>query len=286
MLNQIALPKNFECLVEGYAEVAGATAEVHQYHWSARQDAVVTPINAFLDLALTERTAAVGEYVRASTGQRRCGSIVFIPGGYSLHGRWEAGHQRSVCCELDQPVMIALRDRQWRPTELAASLDVRCRFIRQAMQRLAAEVHSPGFGGALLIEALCTTVAIELKRYYDHIPLRMDEGRRMSHRVLDRVTERIRTCVGSVPTIKDMAAEHRMSTRDFARLFQRAAGQSIGTYASEIKLAQAKECLSRQTLSVKEISFRCGFCRASAFSVAFRRDVGMTPGQFRQLAAS
>jgi AraC family transcriptional regulator len=186
---------------------------------------------------------------------------------------------------LDQPVMTALRDRDWRPTELAASLDVRSRFIRQAMQRLSAEVLCPGFGGALLIESLCTTVAIELQRYFDHIPLRMVEGRRMSHRVFDRVTERIRACVGSVPTIKDMASEHGMSSRHFARLFHRATGQSIGNYAAEIKLAQAKDCLSRQRLSVKEISFRCGFRSVSAFSVAFRRDVGMTPGQFRQVTA-
>jgi AraC family transcriptional regulator len=286
MLDPAELPANFECVVEGHAQVSGATVEVHRYRWTSRQDAVFTPPHAFVDLALSRRApAAAGEYVGPmATAHRRYGSIIFVPAGLSLHSQWEAGSQRSVCCELDPPIMAKLKQREWRGRDLAAGLDIRNTFIRQALQRLSAEVLCPGFADGLLIESLCTTVAIELLRYFDQIPERVaGAGGRLSHTAVERVTERIRDSRGTLPGIADLAAEHGMSARHFSRLFHRATGQTIGTYAADLKLCQAKECLAGGNIGIKEISFRCGFGSVSAFSAAFRRDVGITPRQFRNI---
>jgi len=53
-------------------------------------------------------------------------------------------------------------------------------------------------------------------------------------------------------------------------------------YVTGWRMALAKDLLVRQEAPLVEIATRIGYASASAFSVAFTRHIGVTPGVFAQ----
>ena len=49
-----------------------------------------------------------------------------------------------------------------------------------------------------------------------------------------------------------------------------------------MKLARAQQLLATTDLSLGEVAGRCGFAHTEYLSVAFKREVGVPPGEFRR----
>ncbi len=71
-----------------------------------------------------------------------------------------------------------------------------------------------------------------------------------------------------------------LSRSGFHERFQAAVGMAPMEYLTTWRLAVAKDLLRKREASVGEIARRVGYRSASAFSVAFTRDVGMSPARF------
>lgn len=80
--------------------------------------------------------------------------------------------------------------------------------------------------------------------------------------------------------IATLAAEARVHPVYFARAFRRHVGASPGDYLRRRRAARAARLLTG-TAPLVEIALACGFADQPAFTKAFSRSTGITPGAFR-----
>lgn len=63
--------------------------------------------------------------------------------------------------------------------------------------------------------------------------------------------------------------------------FLRETGESLGGYVRRIRMERARELLTVRSLGVAEVARAVGYPRASSFTVAFEREVGCSPTDWR-----
>ena len=81
-------------------------------------------------------------------------------------------------------------------------------------------------------------------------------------------------------SVEELAETSAMSRSAFFDRFRRQVGVPPMEYVTSWRMALAKDLLVRQEAPLAEIATRIGYASASAFSVAFTRHVGVTPGIF------
>lgn len=85
--------------------------------------------------------------------------------------------------------------------------------------------------------------------------------------------------------VSDLAKRIKLSQSHFCRIFKRSMGLSPYRYILCQRISMAKSLLSETTLSLADISFKCGFYDQSHFILQFRRFTGTTPKSYRENAS-
>lgn len=83
-------------------------------------------------------------------------------------------------------------------------------------------------------------------------------------------------------TMAELAAHCAVSQRTLLRRFQEALGLSPVQYAQQLRVERAKALLETTSLSLEEITGRCGYEDAATFSKVFKRWATLTPREYRQ----
>ena len=86
--------------------------------------------------------------------------------------------------------------------------------------------------------------------------------------------------------IDQMAEIIHLSRYHFSRLFKKHTGMTPYSYYQDIKIKKLKETLCDTNLSVKEVFNSCGADYSGNLAKKFRKKVGMTPTQYRQMMLS
>ena len=81
--------------------------------------------------------------------------------------------------------------------------------------------------------------------------------------------------------LEDVAALCRLSPTQFCRVFRQEQGASFGQYLLRYRLARACECLAHPGALAKEVAYAVGFNDLSYFAWAFKRQLGLTPSEYR-----
>jgi len=81
-------------------------------------------------------------------------------------------------------------------------------------------------------------------------------------------------------TVAELAREAALSRSGFHERFQSTVGMAPMEYLTAWRLALAKNLLRKREGSVSEIARKVGYRSASAFSVAFLRDAGISPARY------
>jgi AraC-like DNA-binding protein len=102
--------------------------------------------------------------------------------------------------------------------------------------------------------------------------------RGLSDPKLSPVLRRIHHDPGSDITVSDLARGAGMSRSTLFDRFRRDIGVAPMDYVTGWRMALAREMVVRREMSLAEIATRIGYASASAFSVAFSRHFGTTPG--------
>ena len=66
-----------------------------------------------------------------------------------------------------------------------------------------------------------------------------------------------------------------------SHVFKKHTGTSPKQYVTERRIAYAKQLLSETVLSAGEIADACGYRDRAVFFKAFKRETGLTPGEYR-----
>ena len=82
-------------------------------------------------------------------------------------------------------------------------------------------------------------------------------------------------------TLGTVAADVHLSPWHLARLFVEHTGISFKTHLTEIRLRHATRLLEQTFLSIKEISYSCGYGQLETFERAFKKCFGLPPTVWR-----
>lgn len=96
-----------------------------------------------------------------------------------------------------------------------------------------------------------------------------------------RILEDLWDDPAQTPSLDDLAARARVNRRSLTRHIRARTGASLGDWLRRARVARAQEALARGATGLERISAACGFPDAQALRQAFRKELGMTPTQWR-----
>lgn len=101
---------------------------------------------------------------------------------------------------------------------------------------------------------------------------------------LDRVEALLHDRLAEPMDLASIAAEVDIHPVHMARVFRRHNGCSPGTYLRRIRVRTACRLLTDSGKSLTAIAFATGYADQSHFTRAFKRSLGVPPGQYRDLS--
>lgn len=82
--------------------------------------------------------------------------------------------------------------------------------------------------------------------------------------------------------LNDIAHHANISPAYLSSLYKKVSGQSISDTITALRIENACRYLSSTTLSLKEISSKCGYANQYYFSNSFKKKLGMSPSAYRE----
>ena len=110
-----------------------------------------------------------------------------------------------------------------------------------------------------------------------HKSVRIANDQNLVESIIDFLTKNLNTTFKS----HDIAKEFGYSQSYIFSLFKKRTGYSLIHFFNLKKIQKACEYLSYTDLSIKEISYRVGFCDALYFSRVFKKHMGVSPKAYK-----
>ncbi len=83
-------------------------------------------------------------------------------------------------------------------------------------------------------------------------------------------------------SVHALAARAAMSERSFARRFAREVGRTPARHVLTLRLEHARRLLETTSWPLDRVAERCGFQTVDTFHRTFRKEIGLTPGSYRE----
>jgi AraC family transcriptional regulator len=145
--------------------------------------------------------------------------------------------------------------------------------------------HAPQ--GTLYTETAATLLAIHLVRNLSTVTPLLKEIRRGGlppsrlRRACDYMMSRLREDI----SLHEVAASIQLSTGHFATAFKQSLGVTPHVWLRRRRIEQAKTLLHEPDLELTQIALFLGYANQSSFGVAFKRETGLPPRQWRMRTA-
>ncbi|OCC06317.1 AraC family transcriptional regulator [Labrys sp. WJW] len=174
------------------------------------------------------------------------------------------------------PGLIHIPASEGRTTRLGRLIDL-----------LAEECATDYPGKELIVRRMLEALLVEALRWRSIGNRAMPAGLLSGMRdpALARVLQAIHADVRKNWTVVDLAKMAGMSRSGFAARFGEVLGCAPIEYLTRWRMAIAKDALTRGVKSLDRIADEIGYESASAFSTAFRKRLGCSPGKFAREAA-
>jgi AraC family transcriptional regulator len=136
--------------------------------------------------------------------------------------------------------------------------------------------------GRIFGEQVGNAVAMLLAKQYSVVrPGLYGSGGRILGSRLKKVVDYVEAHLHEDIHLSDLAKTAAMSPWYFTRLFKNSTGVSPHQYVTQHRIELAKELLRNSQVSVFEIGVRVGYSDPKHFRTLFRREVGVSPRDFR-----
>ncbi len=151
--------------------------------------------------------------------------------------------------------------------------------VRQVITQLEHESSRSDAQANNMAELLFAQLALILQRYRyatDNLAATQSEA------LLDKLLTEL---AGSLnrPFFLDRFCEREgCSERALRQQFRQQTGMTINHYLRQLRICHAQYLLRHTERLIGEVAMQCGFEDSNYFSVVFNREIGMTPGQWRQ----
>jgi AraC family transcriptional regulator len=132
-------------------------------------------------------------------------------------------------------------------------------------------------------DSIATAFAAHLLTHYATRKHNLQQNNGLPKQKLKQAIEYINEHLGDDISLSDLAGHLLMSQHHFSLLFKQSMGVTAHTYLVQQRVKRAKELLHQTDLSIVDITYQCGFANPSHLAKHFRRQVGITPREFRLL---
>lgn len=228
----------------------------------------------------------IGERSGFDTLSSRAGIVDIDPTGARTSVRWEKPHSLLFMMPTNAIMQRAMADIQGtRDLELQRANHVHDPQIERIGYALMSECQSGFMSGQLFGESLALALVSRLmSRFSTHrLPLDSRSPKGLPLWRLRMVKQYVEDNLDANLSMADMAAVANMSEFHFSRLFKESTGCTPYRYIVNRRVQRGRELLAKTALPLPEVSERLGFGDQSHFTTVFRKHVGMTPKQFRDL---
>jgi AraC family transcriptional regulator len=211
------------------------------------------------------------------------GHIGIYPANHAQKLRWQ-GDIESIHLYLDPTFMqqVLSESTKGRPIELLPQLKVSDPLIRSLGVALMLQLKFNKEGSRLYAETVAAMLSVHLLQYYtDWKQVIKEYANGLSQGKLQQVLDYIHSYLDQNLSLTELAALTYISPYHFARLFKQSTGMAPHQYVNKCRIKKAQQLLTRQDLSILEISHQVGFQSQSHFTTLFRRSLGVTPTAYR-----
>jgi len=155
--------------------------------------------------------------------------------------------------------------------------------IGHAVEHIVAEWGKDAFAKELMIQFLTMELLIALARalreeWEESLRVRLGKARELVLIARDFLVENHDRGV----TVADAAAYVFLSQGYFTRAFRDELGISPMGFLMQVRVNHACKLLAQEEIKVSGVALQVGFSSPQRFNVAFRKQMGMTPIQYRQ----
>jgi AraC-like DNA-binding protein len=156
------------------------------------------------------------------------------------------------------------------------------RALRSALDLIAFETEVARPGGTAIAAGLCSIVLVNILRTY----LAGDERPRgwLGALADPQISAALRLMHGNVARrwkVSDLANDVGMSRTSFAERFKNLVGMAPLEYLTHWRMTIARNALKRDNANLATIAETIGYESDTAFSLAFKRMFGSSPGRYR-----
>jgi transcriptional regulator GlxA family with amidase domain len=142
-------------------------------------------------------------------------------------------------------------------------------------------------GRDLVVDRLIEVLLVEALRFRTESVNAIQPGLLvgLADPLLARALRRLHGDVARAWSVQELAREAGLSRSAFSERFSQKVGAPPMQYLIEWRIALAKAMLQREAPPLEAVAAAIGYQSASAFSTAFRREVGSSPSHFARTAA-
>jgi AraC family transcriptional regulator len=205
--------------------------------------------------------------------------LTFVPAGCAYRERFEtAASTRLTFLYLDPTVL-----RNDGGNDYAARMHFEDSVVWETAAKLKSAIENGQAKRTLYLSALSSVLAIELSRCDNNAArdTSLNRGGLASWQkraVVGYIEEHLGEQI-SLGTLAELA---RLSQHHFCRAFKQSFGVPPHHYHVQRRVEQAKLLLADRSISITDIGFTLGYYQTSSFSVAFRKNTGWTPSEYRK----
>ena len=154
--------------------------------------------------------------------------------------------------------------------------------IYRTARAVAREIESQQVGGAAALDSAALGLTSALIRKWSNLaPRHTPEKAALSPTQLRRAIAYLHANMRLEVSLADLAGAVGLSTFHFARSFKTATGLPPYRYLLALRIERAKEMLAHSSAAISEVASAVGYEDQSQLARLFRKEVGVTPSQYR-----
>jgi len=187
---------------------------------------------------------------------------------------------------INNPILDALPD----VLHIKANEMEHCRGFKGLFQQIVTEAENQDDGRQLVLDKLAEVMFIYIIRY--HITSAQDSHvyktgllYGLSHPQLAHALVAFHAAPDYAWSLAELANKAAMSRSKFAALFSKMVGMTALQYMTHWRMEHARHLLISENTSVWQVALSSGYQSEAAFIKVFKKQYGMTPGQFRKQAS-
>src|SRR5258708_2770799 len=156
--------------------------------------------------------------------------------------------------------------------------------LQRTMRLLAAEMEAQDMGSSVVISRLADIIFVQAIRVYAASEECSEPGwlRALSDRQISLTLHSIHENFQKPWTVATLASEAGMSRSAFAVRFKEVVGEPPLEYLTRWRMRKASQLLRGEDHKLAEVANLVGYDSEGAFSKAFKRGLGVSPGTYRR----